>query len=240
MKKIKKLAAIVLATGLLLSSMTVFAAEAPYTSSEILAMFPELEAILEVVEVENGFDYYAADAEGTVYIVEVRYTDSVNPYDAIAAAEGKALLEEALEEGFTDGAQMQYAQAEGKSAGEYYNNAVVKTQGIEEAIPVAQGGKLVIDGKVTNVTASISKVTVAFVDSVRATQDGTVLNVVDVSFPAVEATINFYMPGVADGANIAALQYVDGTWVDVEVVEVRADHVVLNLKDNGVVAFIAK
>ena len=126
------------------------------------------------------------------------------------------------------------------SAGEYYNNAVTETFGIEEATPVAQGGNLVVDGVVTNMTATISKVDVAFVDSVRAAQEGTVLNVVDVRFPAKAATINFYMPGVAADANIVALQYVDGAWVEVEVVEVRADHVVLNLKQNGKVAFIAK
>ncbi len=34
-------------------------------------------------------------------------------------------------------------------------------------------------------------------------------------------------------ANVAAVQYVDGAWVDVEVVEVRADYVVLDLKQNG-------
>ena len=66
------------------------------------------------------------------------------------------------------------------------------------------------------------------------------LNVVDVSYPAVEATINFYMPGVAEGANIVALQYEDGVWTNVDVAEVRADHVVLNMKGNGVVAFVAK
>lgn len=164
------------------------------------------------------------------------------------AAERKALEEasreavrlegEAVAQGFVNGAQMQDAEAAGKSADEYYNNAVLDTQGIEEATPVAQGGNLIVDGKVTNMTASISKVSIAFVDSVRANKDGIVLNVVDVQFPAAEATINFYMPGVTDGANIAAAQYIDGAWTDVEVMEVRADHVVLNLKSNGVVAFL--
>ena len=138
------------------------------------------------------------------------------------------------------GAEMQYAQDASKSAGEYYNNAVVTTPGIENATPVAQGGKLVIDGKVTNATATISKVSVAFVDSAKSATDGTVLNVVNVQFPSVEATINFYMPGIADGASVEALQYTDGAWANVEVAEVRADHVTLNLKGNGVVAFIAK
>lgn len=159
---------------------------------------------------------------------------------AQASAESVALEAEAVDSGFENGAELQLAKAASKSAGEYNNNAVVKTLGIENATPVAQGGGLVIDGKVTGATATISKVSIAFVNSVCAAQDGTVLNVVDVQFPATEAVVNFYMPGVAEGASIAAVQYVSGVWVDVEVIEVRADHVVLNLKSNGVVAFIAK
>ena len=90
-------------------------------------------------------------------------------------------------------------------------------------------------------SATISKVTNrAYVDSVRIEQEGRVLNVVDVSYPAVNATINFYMPGITGAENIVALQYSAGTWVNVEVVEVRADHVTLNMMGNGVVAFIAK
>lgn len=158
----------------------------------------------------------------------------------IAHAETIALQTAAAEEGFADIAELQIAAEKHMSAGEYYNNAVTETFGIEEATPVAQGGNLVVDGVVTNMTATISKVDVAFVDSVRAAQEGTVLNVVDVRFPAKAATINFYMLGVAADANIVALQYVDGAWVEVEVAEVRADHVVLNLKQNGKVAFIAK
>lgn len=157
-----------------------------------------------------------------------------------AALQAEALKAEAEAAGFTDGATMQIAQAENKSAGEYYNNAVLTTQGIEEATPVAQGGNLVIDGVETNMTASITKVLVAFVDSIRNVQDGRILNVVNVQFPAKAATVNFYMPGVTDDANITAMQYVDGAWIDVEVVEVRVDHVVLNLKGNGAVAFVAK
>lgn len=160
--------------------------------------------------------------------------------EVIARAEAIALHAEAAEEGFADVADLQFAAEKNMSAGEYYNNAVTETAGIEEATPVAQGGSLVVDGVVTNMTAMISKVDVAFVNSVRAAQEGTVLNVVDVRFPAKAATINFYMPGVAADANIVALQYVDGAWVNVEITEVRADHVVLNLKQNGRVAFIAK
>ena len=89
-------------------------------------------------------------------------------------------------------------------------------------------------------TATISKVDVVSLDEVSRVQPGRILNVVSVSFPATEATINFYMPGVEAGANIVALQYIDGQWVDVPVVEVRADHVVLGAVKHGKVAFVLK
>lgn len=47
-------------------------------------------------------------------------------------------------------------------------------------------------------------------DSVRAAKKGTVLKIVDVQFPALEAVVNFYMPGVAAEDSITAVQYVDG------------------------------
>lgn len=156
-----------------------------------------------------------------------------------ASREAVRLEGEAAEQGFENAAQMQDAKSADKSSGEYYNNAVVTTAGIENAVSVAQGGKLIIDGQTTNASATISKVSAAYVDSIRSARTGTVLNVVDVQFPALGAVVNFYMPGVAAGDSITAAQYIDGAWTDVEVVEVRADHVVLNLKSNGVVAFLS-
>lgn len=155
------------------------------------------------------------------------------------ASRGSVRLEkEAAENGFANGAQMQDAKAKGKSADEYYNNAVVDTPGIENPVPVAQGGKLVVDGKTTNMTATIEKVSSIYVDSIRAARQGTLLNVVKVNYPAAEAVITFYMPGVQTGDVIMAAQYEDGLWMDVEVTEVRADHVTLSLKGSGVVAFL--
>lgn len=156
-------------------------------------------------------------------------------------AEAEAVQRAANDEGFADLGDMYQAAEKNLSAGEFYNNAVTSTPGIENAVTVGQGGNLIVDGQVTNMSATISKVTNrAYVDSVRATQEGRVLNVVDVSYPAVNATINFYMPGITGAENIVAVQYSAGTWVNVDVVEVRADHVTLNMKGNGVVAFIAK
>lgn len=155
-----------------------------------------------------------------------------------ASREAVRLEKEAAENGFVNGAQMQDAKAKGKSADEYYNNAVVDTPGIENPVSVSQGGKLVVDGKITNMTATIEKVPSVYVDSIRAARQGTLLNVVKVNYPATEAVITFYMPGVQAGDLIMAAQYEDGLWTDVEVTEVRADHVTLSLKGNGVVAFL--
>ena len=121
-------------------------------------------------------------------------------YEAVLSEDSTTVIEEYIE-GKPLG---QIAKAADKSSGEYYNNAVVTTEGIENAVPVAQGGKLIIDGKTTNASATISKVSSAYVDSVRAAREGTVLNVVDVQFPALGAIVNFYMPGVKEGDRITA------------------------------------
>ena len=163
---------------------------------------------------------------------------AAQPGDTAEAKATAQMAQEASRLGFQNMVDMQLAQAAGKSAGEYYNNAVINTEGIEGEVPVAQGGGLIIDGKETNATAMISKVSSFYVNSVRAAREGTVLNVVKVTFPAKAAVVNFYMPGVVQGDAVTAAQYVDGAWTDVEVTEVRNDHVVLNLQNNGVVAFL--
>lgn len=147
-------------------------------------------------------------------------------------------------EGFANAADGQLAAARGLSAGEYYNNAVVSAPGVENAMPVGQGGKIMINGVVTNMTASLAKADKATAEDAKAQAGalgGTLLNVVKVSFPGVNyhtATINFYLKGLANGAKVVVKQLVNGVWVDVEVVEVREDHVVLNLTSAGAVAFV--
>lgn len=147
-------------------------------------------------------------------------------------------------EGFANAADGQLAAARGLSAGEYYNNAVVSAPGVENAMPVGQGGKIMINGVVTNMTASLAKADKATAEGAKAQAGalgGTLLNVVKVSFPGVNyhtATINFYLKGLANGTKVVVKQLVNGVWVDVEVVEVREDHVVLNLTSAGAVAFV--
>lgn len=156
-------------------------------------------------------------------------------------AEADAVQREAEGEGFHQAGDMFTAREDSMSAGEFYNNVVTSTPGIENTVTVGQGGNLVVDGQVTHMAATIKKVTNrAYVDSIRAAQAGTVLNVVEVSYPVKVATVNFYMPGITGSENIAAYQYNNGAWTEVAVAEVRADHVTLNMTGNGVVAFIAK
>ena len=275
MKALKKCIAFVLAAGLILSAMTVFAEgednDSSVTGKYSGGEYKVLEGIKNFLgaepkadELSTGDYWYDASIQefriwtgsGWKFTPSSKYansssdsdtpssTSTASPEDIAAIQERagtEALQHAASDEGFVEIADMYRAAEKGMSAGEYYNNAVVSTPGIENAITVGQGGNLIVNGKVTNMGATISKVTNrAYVDSVRIEQEGTVLNVVDVQYPAVEATINFYTPGVVGDMEIVALQYNAGTWVEVEVAEVREDHIVLNMKGNGVVAFIAK
>ena len=150
----------------------------------------------------------------------------------------------AASEGFSNTSDQQLAAERGMTAAEYYNNVVKSAPGVENAMPVGQGGKIIINGVATNLTATLAKVdkkVAADAKAQAASLGGTLLNVVKVSFPGANyntATINFYLKGLADGKKVVAKQYVNGVWIDVEVVEVRADHVVLNLTNSGAVAFV--
>lgn len=151
----------------------------------------------------------------------------------------------ATQEGFAAGVDAQAAAQRGLSANEYYNNSVTSTPGIENTTPVGQGGKIIINGVATNLTATLAKVTknVATEAQTQATVlGGNLLNVVKVDFPGANyqvATINFYVKDLAAGTKIIVKQYVNGEWIDVEVVEIRADHVILNLTNSGAIAFVA-
>ena len=135
------------------------------------------------------------------------------------------------------------AENEGKTIGEYLSNSVMELPGLDEVTPVGQGGGVVLDGKVSNVSFSIQKPLLTYVNWAKAQADtigGKVLNVVDPKFTAVfeTATVNFYMPGVTAEQKIQVLQYVDKQWVNLNVAEVREDHVVVDMTSLGVTAFV--
>ncbi len=135
------------------------------------------------------------------------------------------------------------AAAEGKTVGEYMNNAVTQLPGLENVTPVAQGGHVIINGAPSNQTFSVLKPSYAYVGYAKTfagSIGGRVLNVaaVKASVSFNTATVNFYAKGIKAGQNIKVYQYVDGAWVEVEVTEIRDDHVVVNLKSLGTLAFI--
>lgn len=136
------------------------------------------------------------------------------------------------------------AAAEGKTVGEYMNNAVVSVPGLENAVPVGQGGHVIINGAPSNQVFSVLKPSLDNVTSAKAfasTLGGKVLNVVKVNASISKfrtARVNFYMSGITAGQNIKVFQIVNGQWLEVEVAEIRADHIVVDMTSLGTLAFI--
>jgi len=188
---------------------------------------------------------FVALAAVTALFASMTVSAAGSPSAAVVASTAPSAAPAYTSEGFASASEAQAAAESGMSAGEYYNNVIVSTPGVPDAVPMGQGGKILINGVPTNLTATLAKVNRAVADSAVAQASalgGKLLNVVNVKFPGANysvATVNFYVKGLADGAKVAARQYVGGAWIEVEVVEARADHVVLNLKGNGPVAFVA-
>ena len=135
------------------------------------------------------------------------------------------------------------ASAEDKTVGEYMNNAVTELPGLENVTPVGQGGHVIINGAPSNQTFSVLKPHYAYVSYAKTLANGLggrVLNVASIkaSVSFNTATVNFYAKGVKAGQNIKVYQYVNGSWVEVEVTEIRDDHVVVNMTSLGTLAFI--
>ncbi|MCM1038965.1 MAG: hypothetical protein NC434_06530 [Ruminococcus sp.] len=132
---------------------------------------------------------------------------------------------------------------ENKSVGEYMNNAVTSTPGLSETTPVAQGGNVVIDGRVSTQTFTVKKVLPAHVSSIKeqaGIMGGKVLNCVDIDGFVYfnTATVNFYMPGVVSGQNIQVYYLSGGAWTPLNVTEIREDHVIVDMTGYGIVAFV--
>lgn len=137
------------------------------------------------------------------------------------------------------------AAAEGKSVGEYTNNAVVEVPGLTEVTPLGQGGHVIINGAPSNVTFFLTKPSAAEVTSAKSQAQilgGKVLNVVGTKSHVMTkfstAQVNFYAKGVKAGQLIKVYQLINGVWVELEVSEIREDHVVVNMTSHGILAFI--
>lgn len=135
------------------------------------------------------------------------------------------------------------AMAEDKTVGEYMNNAVTRLPGLENVTPLGQGGHVIINGVPGNHTFSVLKPHYAYVNFAKTLAGGVggrVLNVAEIkaSVPFDTAIVNFYAEGVKAGQNIKVYQYRDEAWVEIEVTEIREDHVVVNMTSLGTLAFI--
>lgn len=135
------------------------------------------------------------------------------------------------------------AAAEGKSVGEYMNNGVVTVPGLENVVPIGQGGHVIINGAPSNQVFSVLKPTQANVYSAKlcaAALGGKVLNVVQINASIKNfrtARVNFYMKGITAGQNIRVFQLINGQWLEIGVAEIRADHVVVDMTSLGTLAF---
>ncbi len=136
------------------------------------------------------------------------------------------------------------AAAEGKTVGEYMNNAVVEVPGLEDAAPLGQGGHIILNGAPSNVAFVLAKPVVASVESAKAeaaTLGGKVLNVADVKSAIKKfdtARVNYYLKGTKAGQNIKVYQLVKGQWVELAVAEIREDHVVVDMTSLGTLMFV--
>ncbi|MCM1155772.1 MAG: hypothetical protein NC392_10500 [Roseburia sp.] len=136
------------------------------------------------------------------------------------------------------------AAAENKTVGEYLNNAVTQVPGLDEVTPIGQGGHVIINGAPSNQVFSVLKPERKEVDSAKAyaeTLSGKILNVAKINASIRNfqtATVNFYVKGIVAGQNIKVYQLIDGVWVELTVVEIREDHIVVDMTSLGTLAFI--
>ena len=109
---------------------------------------------------------------------------------------------------------------------------------------VYQGGKIEINGGRSNVTFTITAPNggaMTSATSLAAQVGGSLVNCVNTSSPGVSfanAKVNFFVSGVQAGDNIAVYQSQNGKWVQIPVLEIRQDHVVVNLTRHGTLAFV--
>lgn len=150
----------------------------------------------------------------------------------------------AVEASSVSTAVVQAAAAEGKTVGEYMNNVVAAVPGMDNAVPIGQGGHVILNGAPSNQVFSVLKPTMANVSSAKtfaASLGGSVLTVARINASVngfQTARVNFYMKGIKAGQNIKVFQIVNGKWIELNVAEIRADHVVVDMTALGTLAFI--
>ena len=136
------------------------------------------------------------------------------------------------------------AAAEGKTVGEYVNNAVVEVAGLSDTLPIGPGGHVIINGAPSNFVFTLTKPSAAEVSLAKA--QVAALGGKIVSFIGTKsvinkfetARVNFYIKGITAGQNIKVYQLVDGAWVELKVAEIRLDHVVVDMTSHGKLLFV--
>lgn len=130
---------------------------------------------------------------------------------------------------------------------EFLANAITGIWAMDSVAPIGQGGKIILDGEKSNVTFILQKPELSRVYSAKdyaVSVGGTVCNVVkiDTHVGFDTANVNFYVPGITGNENIHVLQYNESSnsWVDLNVTEIRADHVCVDMNSVGTFAFIVE
>ena len=225
----KKFLALVLA-GTMLITVPVMAAE------------ETTKAATAASEAEDG-DENSENNGGNTGGTDSVTTDKVKPKPKKPREENAAPAL-AVEASSVPAAVAQAAAAEGKTVGEYLNNALVTIPGLDNAVPIGQGGHVIINGAPSNQVFTVLKPIAAVVNSAKtfaASLGGRVLTVAHVKASVSgfrTAQVNFYMKGIKAGQNIKVFQIVNGRWLEVDVIEIRDDHVVVEMTSLGTLAFV--
>lgn len=108
---------------------------------------------------------------------------------------------------------------------------------------IGQGGHVEINGGRSNVTFVLGVPdggTLTSANTLAGSVKGGLVGCVTVSSSVGfrTARVNFYMPGIVAGDNIAVYQLQNGKWVQLPTAEIRKDHVVVDMTRYGTIAFI--
>ncbi len=163
------------------------------------------DEVVEDVEDEDGESGSKSPSASTVKPKPKKETEEEQPAAPIPPVEASSV----------PAAVVQAAAAEGKTVGEYMNNMVVAVPGLDNAVPIGQGGHVILNGAPSNQVFSVLKPTMASVNSAKtfaAALGGRVLTVARVKASVngfQTARVNFYMKGVTAGQNIKVFQIVN-------------------------------
>lgn len=128
---------------------------------------------------------------------------------------------------------------------EYLGNTITAIWDMDYVAPLGQGGGVVLDGVQSNVTFILQKPELSRVYSAKelaASMGESLINVVkfDTHVGFGTANVNFYSPGFIPGDDLHVFQYDKATdsWVELNITEMREDHICVDVNSTGTLAFI--